>query len=276
MITHNFVGLGGKVIIFENGKAIEIADNSKVGDVWNDEYVVVLNGFNIDKSYVLKPQDDCIVIKKGEMPSQQLYQKMLYARNGLTVQKKLEQATVAIFGLGGLGSNIAVSLARAGVGNLILIDYDIVEITNLNRQSYYMNDLGKPKTVALKSQLLNINQYITLKLKQVKADTNNIVQLCDNCNIVCEAFDNPQNKAMLVNTVMEKLPDKKIVAASGMAGYYSSNIIKTVKKTNNLYVCGDFEHAAKIGEGLMSARVALCAAHQANMIIRLILGINQE
>ena len=92
-------------------------------------------------------------------------------------------------------------------------------------------------------------------------------------DIICEAFDKADAKAMLVNTVLEKLPDVKIVAASGMAGCDSSNLIQTKKVMKNLYICGDFVNEAKIGRGLMASRVYICAGHQSSMVLRLLLGI---
>ena len=70
----------------------------------------------------------------SRIPEREDLQRALAARHGRAVQEKFNQATVAICGLGGLGSNIAIALARAGVGRLILTDFDRVDITNLHRQ----------------------------------------------------------------------------------------------------------------------------------------------
>lgn len=93
--------------------------------------------------------------------------------------------------------------------------------------------------------------------------------------IICEAFDRPDRKAMLINTLMQHLPQKKIVSASGMAGFESSNTIQTKRRMQNLYVCGDGETSAMVGRGLMAPRVLICAGHQANMVLRLILGLQE-
>ena len=206
----------------------------------------------------------------------QLSKEEIYAalneRHSPEVQAVLSAGNVAIAGLGGLGSNVAYSLTRIGVGHLHLIDFDVVDVTNLNRQQYFMEHVGMYKTEALKSLLMKINPYIEIKTDCVKVTDDNIKELfCDN-DIVCEAFDNPDAKALLVNGIMEYFPEKKLVSASGMAGFGSSNSIVTRRITKNFYLCGDRVTAPSYGNGLMAPRVAVCAAHEANMITRLILG----
>jgi len=184
---------------------------------------------------------------------------------------QLKSARVAIAGLGGLGSNIAVSLARLGVGELLLVDHDTVEPSNLNRQHYGISHLGMTKTSALKSQLADINPFINIKTVNTTITADNAVGLFRGYGIVCEAFDNPNTKAMLVSTLLSSLPETKIVAASGIAGFGCSNDIKTsARLQGRLYVCGD--EATGEDAGLMSPRVLICAGHQANMVLRLILG----
>ena len=170
------------------------------------------------------------------------------------------------------GSNVAYALARIGVGHLHLIDFDVVDITNLNRQQYFMEHIGMYKTDALKSLLLKINPYLDIDTDCVKVTEENLTKLFCDDPIVCEAFDNPEAKAMLVNGILEHFPEKKLVSATGMAGYGSSNTIRTQKLMKNFYLCGDRETAPTYGNGLMAPRVAICAAHEANMITRLILG----
>lgn len=237
--------------------------------------IVILNGFQIDRDCPLSAGDSLTIIRKGAMPGQEELESMMMARHTPKVHKKLQQGRVAIAGLGGLGSNIAVMLARIGVGQLLLVDFDIVEPSNLNRQSYYIRHLGMPKPLALQSQLQEINPFIQIRTHTVRVEAGNVVELFDGCEIICEAFDKPEAKAMLVNTALEKLPDAKIVAASGMAGFASSNRIKTTRPMNRLYVCGDLETGAGIGMGLMAPRVQICAGHQANMILRLLVGLEE-
>lgn len=196
----------------------------------------------------------------------------LNERHSPEKQALLSGGRVAIAGLGGLGSNVAYALARIGVGHLHLIDFDVVDITNLNRQQYFMEHLGMYKTDALKSLLLKINPYLDIQTDCVKVTEENIVDLLRDDSIICEAFDRPEAKAMLVNGVLEHFPEKKLVSATGMAGYGSSNTIRTKRLMKNFYLCGDGVTEPEYGNGLMAPRVVICAAHEANMITRLILG----
>ena len=138
-------------------------------------------------------------------------------RHSPETQKLLSAGNVAIAGLGGLGSNVAYALARIGVGHLHLIDFDVVDITNLNRQQYFMEHIGMYKTDALKSLLLKINPYLDIRTDCVKVTDDNLQELFADATIVCEAFDNPEAKAMLVNGILEHFPEKKLVSATGMA-----------------------------------------------------------
>ena len=167
-------------------------------------------------------------------------QAALEERHSPEKQKKLSEGRVTIAGLGGLGSNVAYALARIGVGHLHLIDFDVVDITNLNRQQYFTEHIGMYKTDALKSLLQKINPYIDIQTDCIKVTEENLISLFENAGIICEAFDNPEAKAMLVNGILEHFPEKKLVSASGMAGYGSSNTIRTRRLMKNFYLCGEF------------------------------------
>ena len=210
------------------------------------------------------------------MTNQKLTREQIIAalneRHSPETQAILSEGNVAIAGLGGLGSNIAYSLARIGVGHLHLIDFDVVDITNLNRQQYFTCHIVMYKTDALKSLLLQINPYLDIRTDCVKVTEENLAELFKDNTIICEAFDRPEAKAMLVNGILEHFPEKKLVSASGMAGYGSSNTIRTQRIMKNFYLCGDRSTEPTPGNGLMAPRVAICAAHEANMITRLILG----
>ena len=196
----------------------------------------------------------------------------LWERHSLETQEKLSKGRVAIAGLGGLGSNVAFALARIGVGHLHLIDFDRVDLTNLNRQQYFLKHVGRNKTDALKEQLLEINPYLEIITDCVRVTEENLIFLFQEEDIICEAFDDPDAKAMLACGILEHFPDKKLVSASGLAGYESSNLIHTRRVSRNFYLCGDEKTEAVYGKGLMAPRAALCAAHEANMITRLLRG----
>jgi len=197
-------------------------------------------------------------------------EKELYSRNLPDIQEKLKLGSVAIAGLGGLGSNIAVMLARIGVGELFLVDFDKVEPSNLNRQHYNSNHLGQLKTDSMRSQLRAINPYIKVKTLAAKITAENAASLFAEYSLVCEALDKEQIKADFVSVMISE--GKTVVAASGMNGTGSSNTITTQQKLARLYVSGDGIPPAEVGIGFMAPRVMICAAHQANMITRLLLG----
>lgn len=206
------------------------------------------------------------------IPTKEEWQAALKERHGEALQEKFSAAAVAVCGLGGLGSHIAVALARAGVGKLILIDFDRVDLTNLHRQQYKASQLGKFKTEALVENLREIAPYTTLEVHTAHITEDNAVELLSNARIICEAFDDAEAKAMLTNLVLAAMPDKYLVAASGMAGLDSANTIKTRKITNQFYLCGDEVSDVKAGIGLVSSRVMLCAAHQAHTVLRILAG----
>lgn len=206
------------------------------------------------------------------IPTREEINQIIDIRFSSEIHTKLKNAKVGIAGLGGLGSNIAAMLARSGIGNLHIVDFDKVDLSNLNRQNYYISDLGRYKTEATAKILKSINPYLNITYETIKIDENNAADVFKNVDIVCEAFDKAENKAILINTLFETCKDKKIISGSGMAGYGSSNSIKTTKRMKNLYICGDEKSDINRGMGLMSPRVSICAGHQANMVIRLILG----
>lgn len=204
------------------------------------------------------------------IPSKEEMMKALEERQGKELQKRFFEATVAVCGLGGLGSNIAISLARAGIGKLILIDFDRVDITNLHRQQYKASQIGIYKTEALSKNLKEAAPYIELEIHTVQVNEYNAAELLKKADIICEAFDKAECKAMLVNTVLEEMPDKFVVSGSGMAGIGSANSIKTRRVTEKFYLCGDEVSEVSDGIGLLSSRVMLCAAHQAHTVLRIL------
>ncbi len=209
--------------------------------------------------------------EERKIPAREEIRSVRVKRHTQEVQEKLERAHVAIAGLGGLGSNISLSLLRIGVGHLHLIDMDEVDLSNINRQQYRLRQVGMLKTDALKEELLDIDPYADIKTTCVRIDETNMEELFAGADIVCEAFDDPVCKAMLVNFVLEKHPEKYIVAASGMAGYGKSNEIRTRQISDHFILCGDGTSEGHKGNGLMAPRVALAAAHEANAIVELII-----
>ena len=210
------------------------------------------------------------------IPTKEEWIKALTERYGKELHRAFASATVAVCGLGGLGSNIAIELERAGVGRLILIDFDRVDITNLHRQQYKAEQIGMYKTVALAENLGEIAPYISLEIHTERITEDNAVTLLQDADIICEAFDDAECKAMLTNIVLTEMRDKYLVAASGMAGLHDANSIKTRKVTSKFYLCGDEKSDVANGTGLVSSRVMICAAHQAHTVLRILANNFEE
>lgn len=260
--------------IFINEIKIETEEETYVSKIKakfkNDADVVILNGFPINEDKKLIENDKLILIKKGEVPKYEELENLMVARHTPNVHEKLKCGSVAVLGLGGLGSNIAIYLARIGVGNLTLADFDIVEPSNLNRQQYFIKDIGKYKTEALQNQIKDINPFIKVDTVNEFIDETNINKF-EEVDIIIEAFDNPKYKASIANNILTKMRDKYLISSSGMAGYYDSNIIQTKKIRERFYICGDGVSEAKEGDGLMAPRVSICAGHMANLSTQILI-----
>lgn len=192
-------------------------------------------------------------------------------RNVADSTSPLSQAHITIAGSGGLGSNIAIALARSGIGHLTLIDFDKVELSNLNRQQFKVSQLGMPKVMAMKQNLLEFNPFVNITIHQCEITPTNIAKLFADCDIACEAFDNPAAKAMLLDGMTRHFPDKPLVMGNGMAGIHPTSTITTHHSLPNVYICGD--ETSKGTEGLMMPRVMVCAGHEANAILRLLMHL---
>ncbi len=234
--------------------------------------VIIYNGFPLSSDHPLKEGDEIVLIRKSEPPSPEELECLLMARHTPGVHQKIKEGIVGIAGLGGLGSAVAVALARVGVGTLILADFDLVEPSNLNRQQYFIDQIGMPKVEALRENLSKINPYVRIETYNGKLDSTNLDHVFKKAKVVVEAFDRAEEKAMLINALSEKLPETYIVAASGVAGYGDSNEIRTVRFSSKIFIVGDQKTAAQPGVGLMAPRVGIAAHHQANLVLRILLG----
>ena len=254
----------------------EIIDENTLFKIRNkfkpDADIIILNGFPMKEDKGVEDGDKITLIKRGEVPKKEELEALMISRHTPHVYEALKKGRVAIAGAGGLGSNVALSLARIGVGFIKIIDFDVVEPSNLNRQQYYVRHIGMKKVEAIKEILKDVNPFINIEAVDKKIEKENIEELFHDVDIIVEAFDNPEYKAILVNEILTKFNDKKIVSASGMSGFYSNNIIQTKKINKRFYICGDFVNEAKINNGLMAPRVAIVANHQANTVVRLLLG----
>ena len=239
----------------------------------NEPDIFIVNGFAIKDDINLNDGSNVVFIRRGVMPEREVLRAMIASRNSPELNLALSKAVIGVAGLGGLGSNIALSLARVGVKKLVLADFDVVEPSNLNRQQYFVRHIGLKKAQALKELINDVNPFVEVETHDIFLDEKNVASVFGECEILCEAFDNVAGKTMILNEAGASLKDKKIIGASGMAGYFSSNLIKTIKFAKNVYLCGDLTNEAKIGQGLMAPRVAICANHEANLVIRLLMGL---
>ena len=187
------------------------------------------------------------------------------------IKKVLANSSIGIAGLGGLGSNAAVSLARAGVGRLVLIDFDIIEEENLNRQYYFFDQIGKRKVEAIEDNIKRINPEIKLDLHNIKLEKGFMSKLFSDVDVIIEALDDAKIKTEFIEEILLNLPSKSIVAASGVTGYGNSERIKT-RKLGNLYLCYDDKALSSEDDMLFAPRVCLIANWQANIAIEILLG----
>lgn len=256
-----------EIIVNEDKTLFELRnEHHETSDIW------IYNGFPVKSDQQLNENDHIFFIKRGVIPSEEEFEQALVSRHTPGVHELVKKSSVGIAGLGGLGSNIAIMLARIGIGKLVLVDFDVVEPSNLNRQQYFIKHLGLLKTEAIKQILEEVNPFIEVEIVNQYVDKTNVSDIFSEVDIIVEAFDGAESKAMLVNTVLHDMKEKYIVAASGLAGYYSNNTIKTKRITDKFYLVGDDISEAKPGSGLMAPRAALAASHQANTVLRIIMG----
>jgi sulfur carrier protein ThiS adenylyltransferase len=271
-----FVSEQRNIQIKINEKEISIPSNTSLFHLRSqfnpDADLIIYNGFPAASDCTLQQGDEVVLIQKGKIPSPAELECFMMARHTPGIHQKIKNSVVAIAGLGGLGSSVAVALARVGVGKLILVDFDLVEPSNLNRQQYFVDQIGLPKTEALRKNIAAINPCVKVETYQQKLDRGNGEKILQEADVVVEAFDRAEEKALLINIVSEKMPDKYIVAASGVAGYGDSNEIKTVRFSSKIFIVGDQKTAAQPGMGLMAPRVGIVAHHQANVVLRILLG----
>jgi sulfur carrier protein ThiS adenylyltransferase len=236
-----------------------------------DADVLVVNGFPAAPDTVLKGGDEVVLIRRGETPGADELEALMVARHTPGVHGRMKSAVVGVAGLGGLGSVVAVSLARMGIGTLILADFDIVEPSNLNRQNYFIEHIGMPKAEAMAQILSHVNPYIRVETHNVILTRENIPEIFESATVVVECFDGAEAKAMIIETVADALPEAFVVGASGLAGYGDSNAIQTRRLGDKIIIVGDLVMAARPGRGLMAPRVGVAANHQANVVVSLLM-----
>ncbi|WP_459838029.1 sulfur carrier protein ThiS adenylyltransferase ThiF [Halanaerobaculum tunisiense] len=182
---------------------------------------------------------------------------------------EIQGVTIGIGGAGGLGSNCAFNLVRSGFKNFVIVDFDIIEYSNLNRQFYFRDQVGEKKVAALKKNLLQINSDLNLEIKDTKVTSQNTAQLFTSCDIVVEAFDQVTSKKLLAEKFMNS--NKLLVSAAGLAGWGEGDDIKTKRVKENFYLVGDLETEVSEEVPPMSPKVNIAAAKQADIILNYVL-----
>jgi sulfur carrier protein ThiS adenylyltransferase len=234
--------------------------------------VVVYNGAPAGEDRTLAEGDRVVYIRRGEVPPREELEALMAARHTPGVHERVKRACVGVAGLGGLGSAAAVALARVGVGHLVLADFDVVEPSNLNRQQYFVDQLGLPKSQALAANLARVNPYVRTTALQVRLVPGNVAEVFREAEVLVEAFDRADQKVMLMESFAAAYPERPMVMASGLAGHGPGTTIGVRRLGRSIYVVGDLESAAQPGRGLMAPRVGIAAHMQANVALRLLLG----
>lgn len=189
------------------------------------------------------------------------------------IKAHLSKFRVGIAGVGGLGSNCAVALARCGVGTLVLSDFDIIEPSNLNRQYFFTDQVGQLKTIALKENITRINPNVFVIIHQKRLDRVNIPEIFSGCDVIVEAFDTADMKEMLIETVQIKMPGIPVVVGSGMAGWGKCETIRFRKIDETLFICGDESSEVSDNMPVMAPRVGMVANMQANVVIEILMKL---
>jgi len=186
------------------------------------------------------------------------------------IRKKVSNYKVGIAGCGGLGSNCAAMLVRSGVTRLVIADFDVIQESNLNRQFFFHDQIDKPKADTLRKNLLKIAPDAEIEAHVVRLDPEKIVELFSSCDVIVEAFDLAENKQMLIETVLDRFPEKPLVCASGLGGLENADQMRVVRN-GNLIVVGDFKDNVSDDNPPMAPKVTIAAALQANEVIKLLL-----
>ncbi len=197
----------------------------------------------------------------------------MFSRHDPKVLAIWQKSTVAIAGAGGLGSVVAISLARAGVGTLVIDDFDIVEPSNLNRQQYYQDQIGMLKVHALKQNLQRINPDGNYLMHTLRITEENMDSIFGAADILIEAFDRADQKQMLIEGWQSLYPLKPIIAASGVAGWGRTELLH-IHQSGNIYICGDEVTELEGTYTPLAPRVGIVANMQANLTLQLLLEIH--
>ncbi len=186
------------------------------------------------------------------------------------IKEVLETKKVGIAGCGGIGSNCAVALARVGVGNLVIADFDVIELSNLNRQYFFHDQIGLPKATCLKQNILRVNPQVQVEEHIIKLQSQDIIDLFSDCDVIIEAFDKVDMKKMIIQTILIQMPTKYLISGNGMAGWGNSDSIKPFY-SDQLILCGDMMSEASVNNPPIAPRVGIVSNMMANEALSILL-----
>jgi sulfur carrier protein ThiS adenylyltransferase len=184
----------------------------------------------------------------------------------LTVEKldKIQRTKIGIAGVGGLGSNIANALVRTGFVDFEIVDVDLIEASNLNRQNYFYDEIGLSKVEVTAKRLQQINPSVRVKLAQIKLIKTNIKEYFVDRDILFEAFDKVESKTMLLESFGNS--GKLIISGNGMSGIVGGDI-KVRKINENLFLVGDGVTEVGPDNPPLAPRVITCASLMASVAV---------
>jgi len=184
---------------------------------------------------------------------------------------KLHNTTVLIIGAGGLGSNVAFILVRSGIQQLILVDHDTVAPSNLNRQTYFPNDVGRQKVEALAKHLLDLEPKLKLECHAIRVNHQNVWGFFEKTDIIVEAVDLATTKVMLCESAATI--EKPFITASGITGLGRDyqNDMGVRRLGTHIFCVGDRHPDGNDNIPPFAPRVIQAAAMQANLVLQYIL-----
>ena len=197
---------------------------------------------------------------------------------GVNGQKKILKAKVLIIGIGGLGCPLLTYLAASGVGKIGIVDYDKVEISNLNRQTLFaQSDIGKFKVNQAQKNINKINSKIKIFTFNIKLNANNIKKVLKNFDIICDGTDNFQTR-YLINDECKR--SKKILISAAISKFDGHLYKFNFKKKGSCYRCfmpeipNDENNCES--EGIFSPVAGILGSMQANEVLKTILNFKNN
>ena len=197
---------------------------------------------------------------------------------GISGQKRIFNSKILIIGMGGLGCPLLTYLAASGVGNIGIVDYDKVELSNLNRQTLFnSSDIGKYKVIQAKSKVSKIYKKITIKSFIKKINKENIQSIIKNFDIICDGSDNYETR-YLINDQCKK--NKKILISAAISRFDGHLFNFNFKKKSPCFRCFMPEKPVAENncqsEGIFSPVAGILGSLQANEVLKTILNLKKN